>query len=225
MEVAKSNEIRIDWRLLLWWLSMQDSLDLNFAAQGIDPRLNWFCPPSVVPTVTPRGLRLTPDAKTDFWQVTHYGFAADNGHFLFANFAGDFILWTRIRMKGIHRYDQAGLMVRCSPKCWLKTSVEFEPDGPGRLGAVVTNHGYSDWSTQDYAAGEVDLHLRVRREANDYIVESSADGTCWTQIRMARLLEDAGTGQPIAAGLYACSPTAAGFATEFEFLRLTLGRA
>ena len=27
----------------------------------------------------------------------------------------------------VHRYDQAGLMVRVSPTCWLKTSVEHEP--------------------------------------------------------------------------------------------------
>jgi regulation of enolase protein 1 (concanavalin A-like superfamily) len=82
----------------------------------------------------------------------------------------------------------------------LKTSVEFEPQGPGRLGAVVTNHGYSDWSTQDYAAGAVDLWLRVRREANDYVSESSPEGSRWSQIRMARLLEDAGTGQPVERG-------------------------
>lgn len=35
-------------------------------------------------------------------------------------------------------------MIRFSEDCWLKTSVEFESvKEPSRLGAVVTNHGYS----------------------------------------------------------------------------------
>lgn len=44
-----------------------------------------------------------------------------------------------------------GLMVQCSPSCWLKTSVESgAPGQPSQLGVVVTNGGFSDWSTQDF---------------------------------------------------------------------------
>jgi regulation of enolase protein 1 (concanavalin A-like superfamily) len=40
----------------------------------------------------------------------------------------------------------SGLMVELSPSCWLKTSCEFgEP--ASQLGVVVTNAGFSDWST------------------------------------------------------------------------------
>lgn len=41
-------------------------------------------------------------------------------------------------------------MVLLSPSCWLKTSVEHNPGHPNQLGVVVTNGGYSDWSTMDF---------------------------------------------------------------------------
>jgi hypothetical protein len=42
-------------------------------------------------------------------------------------------------------------MIQCSPSCWLKTSVESgAPGQPSQLGVVVTNGGFSDWSTQDF---------------------------------------------------------------------------
>jgi regulation of enolase protein 1 (concanavalin A-like superfamily) len=166
-------------------------------------------------------LRLEPDAATDFWQRTHYGFQADNGHFLYVPITGDVVITTHVRFHARHQYDQAGLMVRHSPSCWLKTSVEHEPGARGRLGAVVTNAGYSDWSTQPFDADAV--WLRIRREATDYIVDASTDGQTWEQIRMAHLSEDDGK-LAVACGLYACSPKAAGFAAEFSFLKITPGR-
>jgi regulation of enolase protein 1 (concanavalin A-like superfamily) len=96
-------------------------------------------------------------------QKTHYGFGADNGHLLFKELTGDFVMTTQVRFHPVHPYDQAGLMVRVSPSCWLKTSVEYEPDSPSRLGAVVTNHAYSDWSTQDFPASGGVLGLRIHR--------------------------------------------------------------
>lgn len=74
---------------------------------------------------------------------------ADSGHALQAEIDSDLEMTTEVRFEPIHQYDQAGLLVRFSPSCWLKTSVEYEPDGPSRLGVVVTNRGYSDSSTQD----------------------------------------------------------------------------
>jgi regulation of enolase protein 1 (concanavalin A-like superfamily) len=163
-----------------------------------------------------------PEAATDFWRRTHYGFEFDNGHFLFAKIVGDFVLTVHVRFQPAHQYDQAGLMVRASPSCWLKASVEHEPAGPGRLGAVVTNYAYSDWSTQAFASGPASLWLRVRREGNDYLVEAGPDGRAWEQIRLAHLHE--GAGQPVGVGVYACSPRGAGFVAEFSDLALDLGR-
>lgn len=181
---------------------------------GFLKRAAWLNPPpSCSLEAQAESLTIATAANTDFWQRTHYGFRADNGHFPSAAAEGDFLLTARVEYWPVHQYDQAGLMVRISPDCWLKTSVECEPEGPARLGAVVTNHGYSDWSTQPHAPGPGSLYLRIRREGPDYTVESSPDGSAWTQIRLARLLED--QGQPVLAGLYACSPKGAGFRAAF----------
>jgi regulation of enolase protein 1 (concanavalin A-like superfamily) len=198
-------------------------LNEPFIGPTLPPLLRWHCEPARWSLDAPRRcLRVEPDAGTDFWQRTHYGFEADNGHFLFAEVPGDFVLAVRARFRPVHQYDQAGLMVRVSPSCWLKTSVEHEPDGPSRLGAVVTNFAYSDWSTQDFAHGPGEAWFRVRREGDNYIIEASQDGTRWQQIRICHLHE--GRGQPVLCGPYACSPKGAGFVAEFDHLTIDAGR-
>lgn len=196
----------------------------DFSNPTLDARLRWHFEPSdwlVDPKAS--SLRIRPDAATDFWQRTHYGFEVDNGHFLHLEAEGDFVLTTRVTSCPCHQYDQAGLMVRISPSCWLKTSVEFEPDGPDRLGVVVTNAQYSDWLTQPLQKDVRTLYFRVCAEGCDYIVESSQDGQDWVQIRMAHLHERPSV-KSVSCGLYACSPIKAGYEAEFSFLRFEPGR-
>jgi regulation of enolase protein 1 (concanavalin A-like superfamily) len=201
-------------------------IDEGFEGPELDSRLRWYNPPLRAELSGSR-LVVASAAGTDFWQRTHYGFRADNGHFLFAAWAGDFVLATTVRFRPVQQYDQAGLMVRLSPDCWLKTSVEFEPDRPSRLGAVVTNQGWSDWSTQDVPKDLVAIALRVRREGADYVIEQAAadafDSPAWSQLRVAHLAEDDGSGT-VRCGLYACSPKGAGFVAEFEHLSIRTGR-
>jgi regulation of enolase protein 1 (concanavalin A-like superfamily) len=201
-----------------------EPLDESFAGPTLSPRLRWLNEPAHWRIdAAARCLRVHTDAGTDFWQRTHYGFEADNGHFLHLRAEGDFVLTTQVTTHPAHQYDQAGLMVRVSPACWLKTSVEFEPEGANRMGAVVTNGQYSDWSTQPLAKDVSTVWFRVRAEACDHIVETSFDGRHWEQIRMARLLERASAGH-VSCGLYACSPKAAGCEAAFSFLRFEPGR-
>ncbi|MGE0760546.1 MAG: DUF1349 domain-containing protein, partial [Pirellulaceae bacterium] len=91
-------------------------LDETFTGARLHPELRWLDEPTRWSVDAIRScLRVEPDAGTDFWQRTHYGFEADNGHFLFTQVAGDFVLTTQVRFHPIHQYDQAGLMVRVSP--------------------------------------------------------------------------------------------------------------
>ena len=198
---------------------MPDYLYEYFSTPTLDPRLTWFNPPLQFEVAKGR-LFVYPDPKTDFWQKTHYGSSADNGHFLFTQLETDFILTTKVRFHPVHQYDQAGLMVRISPDCWLKTSVEFEPDEASKLGAVVTTHGYSDWSTQEFSALQKPLEFRITRQADDYTVETSQDGHTWKQIRMAHLPNPEKL--PVQIGLYACSPIDSGFVAVFDYLQITL---
>jgi serine/threonine protein kinase/regulation of enolase protein 1 (concanavalin A-like superfamily) len=187
-------------------LPMENSIIDNrdaLAGRGLPTQFRWHCEPHRWSFGDGR-LLIEPDAPTDFWQRTHYGFRADNGHFLYRVSDGDFVLTVRVLSRPTHQYDQAGVMVRVSADCWLKSAVEFETSGPSRLGAVVTNHGYSDWSAQDYAPGAGQVWLRVRREGDDYIVDASSDGGQWGQLRMAHLHD--GRAAPVACGVYACSP-------------------
>ena len=197
----------------------QNILNERFKGPVLDSRLQWLNPPPPW-TLEPSGLVVRPAPETDFWQQTHYGFRADNGHFLYLKVAGDFSVTTRVRFHPAHLYDQAGLMVRVGPSCWIKTSVEYESKGPCKLGAVVTNGGYSDWSLQDFPRVQKQVRLRIRRAGQDFLVEwGRGAGRAWELLRVAHL-HQGGAGRPMQCGLYVCSPKDSGFRAEFEFLRI-----
>ena len=199
-------------------------LNETFDGPKLDERLTWHHEPSRWSIDSNQKLlRVEPGSSTDYWQKTHYGFQADNGPFLAASVSGDWILSTHVRFSPAHQYDQAGLMVYLSPTSWIKTSVEYQLDRPSLLGAVVTNAGYSDWSTQPFLSSTPEIWLRIRREETDYIVESSSDGMAWNQIRMAHLLDD-DSESPTKCGLYACCPKESGFVAEFLHFKIELGR-
>ena len=185
-----------------------------------DPRLAWYNPPQAW-RAAQSWLQVEPGAKTDYWQQPQHGIHSDNGPFLFTEMTGNFILTTHVRMNPANQYDQAGLMVRLSPECWLKTSLEFEVGIPSKLGSVITHQGFSDWATQDFAGRHPELDFRIRREGDDYTVDCSQDGSNWSQIRFSHLAVSAAQGKPaVQCGLYACSPIASGFLAEFDFLKI-----
>jgi uncharacterized protein len=194
-------------------------LNERFNGPALDPRLRWLNQPPAWSLETGR-LVVRSAADTDFWQKTHYGFRADNGHFLHLQVAGDFSATTNVRFHPAHLYDQAGLMVRVGRSCWIKTAVEYQSKGPSKLGAVVTNHGRSDWSLQDFPRGRHQLRLRIRREGQDFLIEwaGGSPGESWQLLRVAHLR--ARMGQPVQCGVYACSPKGGGFRAEFHFLQV-----
>jgi hypothetical protein len=185
-----------------------------FDNSALHQALKWHNEPSIW-EVANNQLVISPETGTDFWQRTHYGFQADSGHFLFAEVSGDFVLESHITCEFKHQYDQAGLMVRVSNECWVKTSVEHEIGEPNKLGAVVTNHGFSDWSTQDVGDDFTSYRLRIARKGSDYMVAWYDDKhTSWIQMRMFHLFDQA----KVQAGIYCCSPKEGGFAAHFDRL-------
>ena len=212
------------------------NINESFGSETLNSQLSWHNPPARWRVDRERSrLVLEPDAGTDFWQRTHYGFRAGNGHLLKAEIHGDAVISSRFQSYPQHQYDQAGVMVWFSDECWLKTSVEFENEGPSQLGAVVTNKGFSDWSMQDFAPPEasgqasaggavptgaaLSYCLRIRRAGEDFAVEyRPAEEGAWKLIRLAHLLP--APDQPCFGGIYACSPQDGGFRAEVEYLRI-----
>jgi len=186
----------------------------NFQQDRLNEKLSWHHEPSSW-FLKNEQLQIFSDASTDFWQKTHYGFQADNGHFLYSSIVGDFVMETQVHCNFKNQYDQAGLMVRVSDQCWVKTAVEFEPDEPNKLGVVVTNHGFSDWSTQDVEETFTEFKIRIVRNGSDYKVECyKADN--WIQLRMFHLMDES----EVMAGLYACSPKEDSFSAYFDYLKI-----
>jgi len=184
----------------------------------LDKNLKWFSPPKKWEVNCEKSnLIIKTDKETDFWQKTHYEFQADNGHFLYYELNGDFRVITRVKSKPKNRYDQAGLMVRFSKDTWLKTSVEYIPDGNSKLGVVVTNYGYSDWSSQELLEDLNSLFYRITRRGSNYYVDYSIDAISWKQIRMAHLFEEKDC---IKVGIYACSPQGEDYEAEFDFIKI-----
>ena len=183
----------------------------------LDPStMRWHRKPAVWNEVRTGTWLMQVEPNTDFWQRTHYGFQRDNGHVLGHEVAGDFSCQVAVRTSPSHQYDQAGLMLRFSSDTWVKTSIEFEPEGASRLGVVVTNGGWSDWSTQDVPREMTSVMLRMIRVDDDITVEWRArPQDTWSQMRIAHL-SGAWTRGPGLIGIYACAPTGPGFPAEFS---------
>lgn len=193
----------------------------KFEEENIDPSLSWLNPPPHWKAGS-GCLTVRTAPGSDFWQRTHYGFQRDSGHLLRLFCEESFLAETRVRFVPVHRYDQAGLMVRFSPDCWLKASVEFEPDGPSKLGVVVTNRGYSDWSIQLVDPKIREASFRVIRSRCDYTVESTAASELDREFSPIRVCHLEGQGRA-ECGVYACSPEGEGLKAEFEYLSVGPG--
>ena len=197
---------------------MRSTLRSNFDEAYLEPRFKWMNPPSTwFVDADESVLVVMPRANSDFWQRTHYGFEADTGSFLYVRREEDFCLSSRVHLQPEHQYDQAGLMVRISAYCWIKSSVEYETEKPSVLGAVVTNAGYSDWSTQEFRGDAIDF--QITRKGADYLVCWRESEEPWQQLRLCHLHEDDGE-TPVLCGLYACSPKQAGLVAKFDYLMI-----
>jgi regulation of enolase protein 1 (concanavalin A-like superfamily) len=142
-------------------------------------------------------------AATDFWRETHYGFTRDSGHFLYREVEGDFVVTATVFGGFTSLYDQAGLMIRCDERTWVKAGVEYS-DGALQLSTVITN-GTSDWSLSPMEARRDAVTLRLTRQANainvQYLEHPGAEGQ-WTSLRLGHLQIN-GLCQ---VGVMACSP-------------------
>ena len=164
-------------------------------------------------------LYIEPPPGLDYWCRTFYTpllCKTDGQSYVAAVGATDeATLTTSFSLYPAAQFDQAGIMVLVDEKTWCKAGIEYV-DGVPRLACVVTNGGYSDWSTSKHLGkpaqdGAVQVRLRISK-----LQPGAAQGGClvfeaamyntddWQQVRIASLRGP--TGKAWRMGVYAQSP-------------------
>ncbi|MBQ6797657.1 MAG: DUF1349 domain-containing protein [Oscillospiraceae bacterium] len=164
-------------------------------------------------------LEVVTQPHTDLWQRTYYHFRNDNAPVFQMQTEEKFFSFTvKATFSYRGRFDQCGIALYLDSENWLKASVEKETEQIGHLGSVVTNHGYSDWATQEVPASVHAMWYRLSRREDDYCVECSEDGRAFRQMRVCHLWEGGGA---IRFGVYACSPEDSSFTAVFTDFELS----
>ena len=159
-------------------------------------------------------LTIFTDPLTDFWQRTYYGFLHDNAHaFIFTAGEQDFTFSVKTVWQPKNLFDQAGVVLYQDADNWMKASIEYDNPVFSRLGSVVTNLGYSDWSTTDIDSSLQSMFYRLSKREQDFLIENSEDGSLFRQMRVFHMH------QPIRSaniGVYACSPLNSSMRVDFS---------
>ncbi len=205
---------------------MARELDWEYASEVFEAA-RWINPPRKF-TVGPSEITLHTEPDTDFWQRTFYGFRNHNAPALVVDRSDNFTFSVSIECEYTTRFDQAGIIIWIDENNWIKASLEYENEDLSRLGAVVTNDGYSDWSTRNSSA-LAQIEFRVSRRGPDFLIEARAD-TSWEQLRIAHLSAlgettkrmgitpsaELDSASSVAVGIYACSPGDSDFEATFK---------
>lgn len=151
---------------------------------------------------------------TDLWQRTYYLFRNDNAPLLQIKTEEEFFSFTvKTDFLSSHRFDQCGIVMYLDSDNWLKASVEYENEKSQHLGSVVTNNGFSDWSTTEIDASHKTIWYRLSRRKQDFKIECSFDGKDFKQMRICHMFN---AQKAIRVGIYACSPENSSFKATFS---------
>lgn len=180
--------------------------------------MKWIRTPKQYEVTEDRVVIIT-EPHTDLWQRTYYHFRNDNAPVLqletdeqFFSFVVKTDFDTKVR------YDQSGIVMYLDSDNWLKASVEYENDKIQRLGSVVTNNGYSDWSSVDIDASIKSMWFRFSRREDDFCIENSVDGVKFKQMRICHMFN---AKEKISFGIYACSAEYSAFKASFTDMEIT----
>jgi regulation of enolase protein 1 (concanavalin A-like superfamily) len=159
-------------------------------------------------------LTMRAEPKTDFWRKTYFGYVTDNGHLVSRPLTGDFQATVNVAGAFASQYDQAGLMVRLDPTCWMKCGVEYV-DGVQNVSSVFTRD-FSDWAgvPRDSAAGS--MWFRLARKGSALTFSFSLDGETYREVRQGHLT----AARTVQVGVMAAAPEGAGFTAIFRDLTI-----
>lgn len=169
--------------------------------------------------VTEDRVEIITEPHTDLWQRTYYHFRNDSAPvFQLETDEQFFSFLVKTDFDSKVRYDQSGIVMYLDSDNWLKASVEYENDEIQRLGSVVTNNGYSDWSSVDVDASIKSIWFRLSRREDDFCIENSFDGVNFKQMRICHMFN---AKEKISFGIYACSPEYSTFKASFTNMEIT----
>ena len=169
--------------------------------------------------VTEDRVEIITEPHTDLWQRTYYHFRNDNAPVLHLETGEQFFSFVvKTDFDTKVRYDQSGIVMYLDSDNWLKASMEFENDQIQRLGSVVTNNGYSDWSSVDVDASVKSIWFRFSRREDDFCIENSVDGVNFKQMRICHMFH---AKEKINFGIYACSAEDSSFKATFTDMEIT----
>ena len=175
-------------------------------------KLEWINKPKQY-TVEDGKIEIMTEPGTDLWQRTYYHFRNDNAPMLqMETEDSTFSFTVKASFASKNNFDQAGIVMYLDSENWLKASVEYGDEKKAFLGAVVTNNGYSDWSTTQISATINTMWFRLSRRGEDFCVETSSNGNNYEQIRICHVGKAT---QAIRFGVYACSPEDGTFKAQF----------
>ncbi len=164
-------------------------------------------------------IEIITEGGTDLWQRTYYKFRNDNAPMLqMETFEKEFSFDVKIDFNSDNNFDQAGIVMYLDSENWIKASVEYGDEKSQFLGAVVTNNGFSDWSTTRIPADIKTMWFRLSRRDEDFCVENSYDGENFEHIRICHMFNGK---EKINFGLYACSPEDGAFKATFTNFKMT----
>lgn len=149
--------------------------------------------------------------KTDFWQVTHYGFSRTDGNCYVAEIKEDICFTVKVKMNYISEFDQCGVIIYSDEENFAKLCVENQLKTMNKLGSVVAKLKRSDWATQPYNIDDT-IYYRVSKRGINYLFESSANGIKYEQMR----LFDIPGSEKVYIGVFGASPLGNGFEAEFS---------
>ena len=180
--------------------------------------MKWIREPEIK-NVTKEKVEITTAPFTDLWQRTYYHFRNDNAPIL--QMTSDkkyFSFSVKTEFDTKVRYDQCGIAMYLDSENWLKASAEYENGEIQRLGSVVTNNGYSDWSSVDIDASIKTVWFRLSRREDDFCIENSFDGVNYKQMRICHMFA---VKDEVSFGIYACSAEDSSFKAVFTDMELT----
>ncbi|QDY87576.1 DUF1349 domain-containing protein [Mycoplasma anserisalpingitidis] len=179
---------------------------------------NWTRKPNNF-SISDEKIEIVSEPKTDLWQRTYYHFRNDNAPLLQISTSEKFFSFTvKTQFDSKHRFDQCGIIMYLDSENWIKASIEYENEKFQHLGAVVTNNGYSDWSTTEIDANIKSMWYRLSRREDDFKIECSLDGKEFKQMRICHINKAT---DKINFGIYACSPEDSSFKATFTKMEIT----